>query len=147
MALTHPVQRSLAALLTSGVFDRHPELRVVSVENDIGWLAHFLYRLEHAFAEFRYMVGYESPLSPVEYFRRNVWATFQDDPVGVSTLEWIGADRLLWASDYPHGDSTWPESRATIERNFAGVDPAVVRRVTHDNVAELYDVAELLGAR
>ena len=66
MTLTHAVQRSLAAQLTSGVFDRHPGLRVVSVENDIGWLAHFLYRLEHAFAEFRYMVGYESPLSPVE---------------------------------------------------------------------------------
>ena len=138
MTLTHPVQRALAALLTSGVFERHPGLRDVSVENDVGWLAHFLYRLDHAHREFRYMVDYKDPLSPTEYFRRHVWATFQDDPVGVQTVDWIGSDRLMWASDYPHGDSTWPDSRATIERNFAGVAPDTVKKITYGNVAELY---------
>jgi predicted TIM-barrel fold metal-dependent hydrolase len=138
MALTHPVQSSLAAMLTSGVFARHPRLRVVSVENDVGWLAHFLYRLEHAYQQFRYLVEYRDPRSPLEYFHEHCWATFQDDPVGLRTLEWIGPDRLMWASDYPHGDSTWPESRATIERTFAGVETAAVRRIVHDNVAGLY---------
>ena len=47
----------------------------------------------------------------------------------------------MWASDYPHGDSTWPHSRATIERNFAGVAPEVVRAVTRDNVAALYGIS------
>lgn len=138
MTLTHPVQRSLSALLTTGVFARHPRLRVVSVENDVGWLAHYLYRLEHAFQQFRYMLEYRDPRSPLEYFQEHCYATFQDDPVGLRTAEWIGADRLMWASDYPHGDSTWPESRATIERTFAGVDAAAVRRIVHDNVAALY---------
>ncbi len=140
MALPHPAQQSLTAMLTLGVFARHPELKVVSVENDIGWIGHFLYRLKHAFDEFRYMLDYKDPLSPLDYFEQNCYATFQDDPVGVSVVDFTGADHLMWASDYPHGDSTWPNSRKTIEHKFKSVGPEVVRKITHDNVARLYDL-------
>lgn len=140
MALPHAVQISLTAMLSSGVFARHRNLKVVSVENDIGWLGHFLYRLEHAFEEFRYLIGYDAPLSPMEYFHQQCFATFQDDPVGIQLAARIGEDRLMWASDYPHGDSTWPESRATIEHNFEGASPELVRKVTRDNVAGLYGI-------
>ena len=140
MALPHAAQQSLTAMLTLGVFARNPQLKVVSVENDIGWIGHFLYRLEHAFEEFRYMLEYKDPLSPNDYFRQNCYATFQDDPVGVNAIDFTGADHLMWASDYPHGDSTWPHSRKTIEHNFKGVGPEVLRKITHDNVVRLYDL-------
>lgn len=136
-----PVQKTLTSMLTSGVFERHPALKLLSVENDIGWLAHFLFRLDHFFDALRYAANYTDPLTPTEYFRRNVWATFQDDPVGVATREFIGSDRLLWGSDYPHGDSTWPHSREAIERNFQNVDAAEVQAITHDNVQALYGIA------
>ncbi len=86
------------------------------------------------------MLGYSDPDSPMSYFRQNCYATFQDDPVGVQTVNFTGAEHLMWASDYPHGDSTWPDSRKTLERNFQGVAPEVVRQITHDNVARLYDL-------
>ena len=138
--LHHPIQRSMSLMLVSGVFERHPSLKLVSVENDIGWVAHFLQRLEHVYTESRFFVSYDLPHSPLEYYRRNCYFTFQDDPVGVRCLDVIGADRVMWASDYPHGDSTWSHSRETIERNFAGVATEHVRAITRDNVARLYGI-------
>ena len=134
----HPAQLSITAMLATGVFHRFPDLKVVSVENDIGWVPHYLYKLEEAFHQFRYLIGYDCPDSPIDYFHRNVWFTFQDDPIGVQHLDMIGPQRVMWGSDYPHGDSTWPKSRETVARNFEGVPPEVVRQVTFDNVTELY---------
>ena len=141
MRQVHPIQLSLTTLLVSGVFHRFPDLKVVSVENDIGWIPYFLQRLEGSFEQFRYLVGYDSPETPIDYFRRNVWFTFQDDPVGVGNLEAIGVDRVMWGSDYPHGDSTWPHSRETVERNFSGMAADVVERVTSSNLTDLYRIA------
>ncbi|MYA17689.1 MAG: amidohydrolase [Gammaproteobacteria bacterium] len=138
MRQVHPIQLSLTTLLVSGVFHRYPKLKVVSVENDIGWIPYFLQRLAGSFEQFRYLVGYDSPQTPVDYFRRNVWFTFQDDPFGVSNLASIGVHRALWGSDYPHGDSTWPHSRETVKRNFAGLDDEIVERATYGNLNELY---------
>jgi predicted TIM-barrel fold metal-dependent hydrolase len=138
MGHSHPVQLSITAMLVTGVFHRFPDLMVVSVENDIGWVPHYLYKLREAFYQFRYMIGYDYPESPIDYFHRNVWFTFQDDPVGVQNLETIGSGRVMWGSDYPHGDSTWPKSREIVARNFAGKPTELVNRVTYDNVTELY---------
>ena len=140
MDLPAPAMKSMTAMLCSGVFSRHPNLKVISVENDIGWLGHFLYRLQHGWDEFRYMLNLDQDLSPNEYFERNIWATFQSDPVGVQTRERIGVNRLMWGSDYPHGDSTWPESRPTINFNFQGVEQDDIAAICYDTVAELYGI-------
>ncbi len=141
MDLPNPAMRSVTALLCSGVFQRHPNLKMVSVENDIGWLGHYLYRLQHGWDEFRFMLNMDDPTSPNDYFARNIWATFQSDPVGVQTREQIGTDRLMWGSDYPHGDSTWPESRDTINWNFQEVAAADVAQVVQENVTALYGLS------
>ena len=126
--LHHPIQIALTAMLTSGVFERHPDLTVVSVENDIGWLAHFLFRLDHFFDALRYVVNYSDPLTPTEYFRRNVLATFQDDPVGVATCDFIGADRscgppttcTVIPPGPTHGTSSSETSRASTPKRSSG---------------------------
>ena len=58
--------------------------------------------------------------------------------MGVQHLDTIDQDRVMWASDYPHGDSTWPYSRETIERNFAGTTPELVDKAIRTNVSALY---------
>ena len=108
MEHAHPAQLSIAAMLVSGVFHRFPNLKVVSVENDIGWVPHYLYKLEGAFEQFRYFLEYDLPESPIDYFHRNVWFTFQDDPIGVQHLEMIGTHQVMWGSDYPHGTRHGP---------------------------------------
>jgi predicted TIM-barrel fold metal-dependent hydrolase len=79
-------------------------------------------------------------LRPSEYVRRQVRLTFLDDPVGASSLESLGADTFMWGSDFPHTDSTWPNSRAVIEKNLAGVPREIASRVVRENAAALYRI-------
>jgi uncharacterized protein len=83
------------------------------------------------------------PLSmrPSDYVRRQLWLTFMDDPIGAASLEGIGADTFMWGSDFPHTDSTWPNSQSVIDKNFEGVSAAVSTKVLHDNAAALYHIA------
>ncbi len=134
----HEIQESLATLVFCGVLARFPKLRIVSAENDIGWLPHFIYRMDHAFEKFGNLWTDDTPLRPSEYVRRQVWATFQDDPIGPRTHDIFGAENYMWASDFPHSDSTFPDSRGFIERNFAGVPEPVRQRIVCDNAVALY---------
>jgi rod shape-determining protein MreB len=77
-------------------------------------------------------------MPPSAYFRRQIWATFQTDHAGLRLLDTLGEDRVMWASDYPHADSTWPESKRAIEDNFKDVSVAARRRILCDNARELY---------
>ncbi len=115
MGLIHEIQESLSTLIFGGVFERFPELRIVSAENDVGWFPHYLHRLEHTYEKYREMMPNPPPRKPSEYVRRQIWATFQDDPVGPANHQFFGADNYMWASDFPHSDSTFPESHTWIE--------------------------------
>ena len=141
MSVVHQVQQTLALLIFGLVFDRHPQLRVVSAEHDAGWVAHYAYRLDQMWERHHNWLGRRSAglaRQPSEYLRTNVWYTFQKDPVAVETRERVGADRLMWASDYPHSDSTWPHSRKVIERDFAGVPDADLCAMLAGNAESLY---------
>jgi predicted TIM-barrel fold metal-dependent hydrolase len=134
----HEIQESLATLVFGAVFERFPELRIVSAENDTGWLPHIMYRMDHAHEKYGAMLPEKLSLKPSEYIRRQLWATFQDDPIGPITHEIFGAENYMWASDFPHSDSTFPESHAWIEKNFAGVPDAVRRKIVYENAVGLY---------
>jgi predicted TIM-barrel fold metal-dependent hydrolase len=136
----HDVQRSLAEIVCGGVLERFPALTIVSVENDCGWLPHFMFRLDHAHEKFGKYATRPLAMPPSDYIRRQVYATFQDDATAPLALAAAGEDRLMWASDYPHVDSTWPNSRAAIERVLAGVPEATVTKIVADNAARLYHV-------
>jgi predicted TIM-barrel fold metal-dependent hydrolase len=140
MGLIHEVQRSLSDIVLGGVLERFPKLQIVSAESDTGWLPHFMQRLDRANEKFGVMLGDRLSLRPSEYVRRQVWATFLDDPVGAAYLETHGEDTFMWGSDFPHSDSTWPDSREVIEKNLAGVPDRVARKLVHDNVAKLYGI-------
>lgn len=140
MTIVHQMQQTLSLLIFGGVFDRHPALKVVSAEHDGGWVAHFGHRLDQMSERHHGWLGrgQQNRLAPSQYLRANCWYTFQKDPVAVETRQRVGLDRLMWASDYPHSDSTWPHSREVIERDFAGVDAAELAAIVHDNAAALY---------
>jgi predicted TIM-barrel fold metal-dependent hydrolase len=119
----------------SGVFDRHPNLKVTCAEYDVGWVAH-IYQLAdymHGGRE-----GSVNKLLPSEYFKRNIFFTFQDDRAGVLTSEIFGQDNFMWANDFPHAITTWPYSQETVDANFAGIDPAVKRKICRENAIKLF---------
>jgi predicted TIM-barrel fold metal-dependent hydrolase len=141
MNIVHQVQQTLALLIFGRVFDRHPKLKVVSAEHDAGWVAHYSYRLDQMWDRHHNWLGRRSAgleRLPSEYLRENAYFTFQKDPVAVETRDRVGLDRLLWASDYPHSDSTWPHSLKVIERDFAGIPEADLDAIVHDNAVALY---------
>ena len=138
--LIHEIQRSLSSIIFGGVFERFPKLKIVSAENDVGWLPHYMFRLDHAFDKFAAMMEVPLSMKPSDYIRRQLYATFQDDPVGPAAHKLFGAANYMWASDFPHTDSTWPESRKVVERDFAGVPDDVTRKIVFENAVKLYHI-------
>jgi predicted TIM-barrel fold metal-dependent hydrolase len=134
--------RSITDIIFGGALARFPKLNIVLAENDVGWIAHYLQRMDHSYEKYRFLEeGNIIPQPPSFYFRRQIHCTFQDDAIGVLTRHAIGIDNLMWASDYPHSDSTWPNSRETVAREFRDVPHIEMRKIVHDNCARLYGFA------
>ena len=138
--MIHEVQRSISQLVLGGVLERFPRLQIVGAECEIGWLPHWVQRMDHADAKFGALMDVKLSMKPSEYVRRQVWVTFMDDPVGAANLETLGRDTFMWGNDFPHTDSTWPHSQAVIDKNFAGVADDVAHRVLVENAADLYRI-------
>jgi len=128
----------LADLIFGGVLARHPELRVISVEAYIGWLPFVAEYVDHAYRVHRYWNDVGLAEAPSFYLRRQVYATFIEDPVGLRERHAFGVDNIMWSSDYPHGESTFPDSRGFVERAFAGVPPEETRKIVYENARRLY---------
>ena len=135
---SHEVERSFSVLIFSGVLERFPNLKIVSAENNIGWLPYYLQRMDNAFERSRHAAGYKLSLKPSEYFHRQMYATYIDDFVGVANRHFIGVDNLMWSSDYPHLSSTWPHSQEVVERDFQGASEEDRYKITRGNVVKLY---------
>lgn len=130
-----------------GILERHPKLRLVMAESGVGWLPWIVQELDYRFWRlweakeyWDQRGGITHTLKPSELFRRQVWVSFQDDCVAMSLLELYGEGHLLWASDYPHPDSTWPNSRSVIEKQMGDLSPEVRKQLTRDNAAALYSL-------
>jgi predicted TIM-barrel fold metal-dependent hydrolase len=142
MAIIRGCQDILGTFIFGGVFERHPRLRVVSVEADAGWVPHYMYRMDHAYSRHRYWLPSGTLTKmPSEYFREHVYTTFQDDWTAFQVKDLCNIRRLLWANDFPHSDSTWPESQAVLARHAASLTDAERDLVLHDNVADLYGLS------
>ncbi len=135
-------------LFAWGILERHPKLRLVMAESGLGWLPWIVqeldyrhWRLWEAREYWQQHGGVNLQLKPSELFKRQVYVTFQEDYVAMSLLDFFGEGHVLWASDYPHPDSTWPNSRATVERQMAQLTPETRRALTHDNAAALYGLS------
>jgi predicted TIM-barrel fold metal-dependent hydrolase len=128
----------IATFIFSGILQRHPNLKLVSVESGVGWMAFMVPWMDNVFARHRYHT--RSPLAepPSFYFHRQVLGTFIDDEVGIRNRDVIGVESIMWSSDYPHVNSSWPTSQAYIERHFGGVPAAERAKMVGGNAAKLY---------
>ena len=125
----------VAQLIGGGTFDRHPDLHVVLGEVDCGWVPYVKEQMDDRHAR---QAVHSMAEKPSHYWEHNLSYVFITDTYGVKNRHAVGVDRMLWSSDYPHGGSDWPESRATIDRAFAGVDPAERHAILAGNAARIY---------
>lgn len=129
-------------LILNGVLERHPRLRFVLVESEIGWLPWVIEKMDQkAVKVMKRGLNTGLSLAPSQYFYRQVFATFFNDPVGGRLLSWWGGDNCMWSNDFPHPNSTWPHSRAVIQRDLGHLDPATRAKLVHQNAARLYGIA------
>ncbi len=133
------VMETIGHIFWTGAFDRHPELKLVSVEGDIGWLPHFKRRAQKMQRRHGDWIGIAS--DPGRWFGHNYFATFESDPVGLANRHAIGVETLLWAADYPHSASSFPGSMKQIAEDFAELPEPETRRIVWENAAELYGIA------
>ena len=132
----------VSLLIFSGVLERHPDLRFVIAESGIGWIPFVLERMDYTFNRHRLWMKSGISEKPSDQFRRCFHATFQqDDETGLMARYITGVDALMWASDYPHTDSTWPYSRKVVDGLFVGVPEDERARICAGNARHLYRLA------
>jgi predicted TIM-barrel fold metal-dependent hydrolase len=132
----------LAIMIFSGALERHPGFTLVLAESGVGWLPYFLSRMDLEWEALREKLDYAPRIPPSELFRRQVFATFEEESIAADMIPLLGADCCMWASDYPHTDSTFPNSRAAIEESFGALSTDDRRRITATNCAGLYGFAQ-----
>jgi uncharacterized protein len=142
LSIVRGVQDVMTMLVMGGVFERHPNLKVVCAEADAGWIPHFMYRMDHAYKRHRFWLkaGQELSKFPSEYFAENVYATFQDDWSAFKQVDEMNWRRLMWANDFPHSDSTWPWSQEMLTEHTAALTQEQRDAILSTNVAELYRI-------
>jgi predicted TIM-barrel fold metal-dependent hydrolase len=148
-ALSHPFEEMLAyaQLAAFGVFERHPRLKVVFLESCGGWLPFWLERLDEQAETFGGFCP-EMNLRPSEYFARQCWISFEVDERTLPALvPFVGAERIVWGSDYPHHDATFPGAVDAIRRTVGPCPPDVQDKVLGANAAAVYRLPARQAAR
>jgi predicted TIM-barrel fold metal-dependent hydrolase len=139
-AVSHTFEQMFACaqLIAEGVLDRHPGLRVAFLEAGGGWVPYWLGRLDHQVDSY---AGYapRMRLTPSEYFARQCWVSFEIDEATLAALApFVGAERIIWGSDYPHADSTFPGALDELRATIAPLPADEQEQILSTNAARLY---------
>ena len=137
----HWVRMSLADLILNGVFERHPQLQVGAVEHEMSWVPHFLDRLDYNYTQRIRLPDtyrFKEDALPSDYFQRNVFLSFQEDGLAISQRDLIGVDNMMWGSDYPHPEGTFPRSREILEEILADCTEDEKAKIAGGNAARVY---------
>jgi predicted TIM-barrel fold metal-dependent hydrolase len=130
---------SLADFIFSGTLVRHPDLKLAYSEAQIGWLPYVLERADKVWDHYALAAGIEGllPEPPSTYFHRSVYGCFVDDEHGLQSLDEVGVDNVTFEVDYPHGDSTWPNTKKVAEHMFAGLDDETIYKIIRGNAIKM----------
>jgi predicted TIM-barrel fold metal-dependent hydrolase len=136
LAMAEPI----AIFIFNTIFERFPDLKLAVVESGVGWFAWFSEYLDRTWEKQRFWT--ESPLKelPSRYMDRNVYGVYLQDRAGVFCRNLPGARNIMWASDYPHSETTFPRSREIILRDCEGVPPAEIRDIICNRARAFYQL-------
>jgi len=141
---------SMCDMIFSGVFERYPTLKLAIVEFELAWVPHLLSTMDYTYRERHEEAFYrfKGDMRPSDFFHRNVFLSFQEDAIGIRLRDVIGVENMMWGSDYPHSESTFPRSREILDQILADVPADERAKIVGDNTARLYhfDVAHLSRA-
>jgi predicted TIM-barrel fold metal-dependent hydrolase len=136
------VMSSIAFLLAGGVCERFPEAKFIFLEANGGWLVPWLERLDHHCRKYQWEVTNLSML-PSDYMKRQCWISFDPDESMLKTTaesRLVGADRVIWASDYPHPDAKFPGVTEELGEALEGLTFEQKRQITSESAIALYGI-------
>lgn len=136
------LDETLVGLVFSGILEQRPDVKFVFGESGLGWVPYAFERMDQQHENYYEKTkDHRLEIKPSEICRRQVYFTYEDEDLGVRLIPEIGVDNVMWASDYPHGDSTWPHSRKALgESPLAALGEDTLRKVTCDNAARVYGI-------
>ena len=138
----------MTGLIFKGVLDRHPRVKIVMAEAGLAWVPSMIQGLDIWYQrtkDGRRLTG-DGPIAlpkllPSEYFHRQIWISFVDDPLGVKMVgNVLDADKVMFGSDYPHPASTWPDSQKVIAEARHDLSPDIQQKVFRDNARALFGI-------
>jgi uncharacterized protein len=138
-----PTMYAVTSMIFSGIFDRHRQLKMLSVENDASWPLAVLERMDDRWTHDRKWARGDALTSgrmPSQIFRDQVACTFMRDRTAILSRDIIGRKNIMWGADFPHFDGAWPNSAAILESQFVGVPLEDQIRIGRGNVIEFYDL-------
>lgn len=132
---------SMCDMIFSGVFERYPKLLLAIVEFELSWVPYVLTNMEYAYRERHEeaFYRYANQMTPSDFYYQNVMLSFQEDDIGIRLRDVIGVDNIMWGSDYPHSESTFPRSREVLDHILQGVPADERAKVVGLNTARVYD--------
>jgi predicted TIM-barrel fold metal-dependent hydrolase len=126
----------LMSMIFAGVLHHRPQMKMVIGEAGTGWIPYILDRMDAEWEDqFKEL---DLTMRPSEYWKRQCYATYQSDPVGVKLIEELGEDNIMWGSDFPHPDGIYPDSQEYIEKELGHLPASVKQKIICDNAAKLY---------
>ena len=131
---------SMCDMIFSGVFERHPNLRLAIVEFELSWVPYVLTNMDYTYRERNEeaLYRFKGDTLPSDFFASNVFLSFQEDEIGIRLRDRIGVDRMMWGSDYPHSESTFPRSREVLDEILHEVSEEERAKIVCHNTAKLY---------
>ena len=130
--------QAAADLLWSRVMTEFPLVRFALSEGGIGWIPYFLERVDYVYEHHQAWTGQDLPMKPSELFKERFITCFIDDASGLKNREDVGIKQMTWECDYPHSDSTWPESPERLAKSLAGIPDDEIRAITYQNAMRLF---------
>jgi predicted TIM-barrel fold metal-dependent hydrolase len=126
-------------LLNTRIFERLPNLKFALSEGGIGWMPYILERADYTWERHRYYTGMSDARRPSEIFRTNIFGCFIYDDAGLHNVDRIGADNIMFESDYPHSDSNWPHTRKMLAESLAHLPDDVCRKIAEENARRIFN--------
>jgi predicted TIM-barrel fold metal-dependent hydrolase len=134
------IANALFELIFYGVLERHPKLKIVSVENEVGWMPFMFQQWDYYYNRFRGSNPPPITRNPSNFVKDQIYSCFFNDHVCGQNLKYWGQDTVMWSNDFPHPNSTWPNSKKIIQRDLGHLPPEIQAKVLYQNVCRLYGI-------
>jgi len=132
--------QTVAVLLFSGILRKWPKLKFISAESGIGWLPYFIERADYAHRKHRFWTGSNIDVMPSDLFRQSIFANFISDRAGVEGRHLIGVDNIMIGTDYPHTDSSWPDTQRVIKEQMGDISQEDRDKILWKNAVRVFQL-------